>query len=225
MLDHSKLPTIRGAALPERYEAAKSALAECSRVDECKSWADKAAALASYAKQAQDDSLERYALKVKGRAIRRAGELLEAIEPKSELNLKQHRREGAHPSVTRKTAAEEAGLSEWQRKEAIRVARVPDDEFEEMVEQDKPATITELAERGKLSKPKPLIDLNGRNPKDFKAATEALGHMRESVAFAKEADVASICKGLDEKEKRKMIEHVIFFSKWLNTLKTQMEKT
>ena len=40
------------AALPVRYEAAKRELAECERVDECASWAKKAAALASYARQA-----------------------------------------------------------------------------------------------------------------------------------------------------------------------------
>jgi len=37
------------AQLPRTYEAAKRALSECSEVDECKDWADKAAALASYA--------------------------------------------------------------------------------------------------------------------------------------------------------------------------------
>jgi hypothetical protein len=29
---------------------------ECSRIDECKDWADRAAALASYAKQADDET-------------------------------------------------------------------------------------------------------------------------------------------------------------------------
>ena len=35
------------AQLPRTYEAAKRALSECSEVDECKDWADKAAALAT----------------------------------------------------------------------------------------------------------------------------------------------------------------------------------
>ena len=55
----AQLPSIANAQLPEKYEAAKTALAECARIDECKDWADKAHAMASYAKQADDDSLHK----------------------------------------------------------------------------------------------------------------------------------------------------------------------
>jgi hypothetical protein len=41
------IPRPEEAALPARYEAAKVAIKECAHVDECKDWADKAAALAS----------------------------------------------------------------------------------------------------------------------------------------------------------------------------------
>jgi hypothetical protein len=37
--------------------AARKAIAKRSRIDECKSWSDKVAALASYARQAKDRSL------------------------------------------------------------------------------------------------------------------------------------------------------------------------
>lgn len=75
----SLIPASR-AALPAAYEAARTALAECSRIDECKTWADKAAALASYAKQADDKSLENHATRIRARAISRCGELLQQIE-------------------------------------------------------------------------------------------------------------------------------------------------
>jgi len=42
----ANLPSIAAAKLPASYEAAKIALAECSRIDECKNWANKAEALA-----------------------------------------------------------------------------------------------------------------------------------------------------------------------------------
>ena len=74
------LPNIAKARLPVVYEGAKTALAECSRIDECQEWADKAEALASYAKQAQDDELRRMADRIQARAIRRCGELLNAIK-------------------------------------------------------------------------------------------------------------------------------------------------
>jgi hypothetical protein len=108
--------------------AAQSALAECSRIDECQAWADKAAALASYAKQVNDETLHRFADRIKARAIRREGEILKQIEPARGAN--QPIQDGAVPKVTRESAAEDAGLSERERKTALRVASVPSDEFE-----------------------------------------------------------------------------------------------
>jgi len=61
----TNLPSIRNAELPVVYERAKEALARCSEIDECQDWADKAAALASYAKQAGDDELYHLALRIK----------------------------------------------------------------------------------------------------------------------------------------------------------------
>jgi hypothetical protein len=54
---NAQLPTnieIGSARFPATYEQAKAALASCQKIDECKDWANKAEALASYAKMAQD---------------------------------------------------------------------------------------------------------------------------------------------------------------------------
>jgi len=145
------------AWLPAAYENAKIALAQCDAIDQCKEMADKAEALASYARQANDLELRQMADRIQARAIRRCGELLRQIEPASEMNLKQNRRDGTVPSVTRTQAATDAGLSERQRKTAIRVATVPVAEFERSVESPNPPSVTALAERGKeRSKPSPL---------------------------------------------------------------------
>src|SRR5688500_11629904 len=74
------LPSIADATLPASYEHAKAALVACDRIDECKSWADKAQALASYAKQADDDTLHRLATRISARAVRRCGELLKDFD-------------------------------------------------------------------------------------------------------------------------------------------------
>ena len=136
------------ARLPQTYEAAKAALAECSANDECKEWADKAAALASYAKQADDDQLEKMAMRIRARAIRRAGDLLKQIEPSKGGRPPEQTRVGDRPSLSRADAAREAGMSPHQQKTAIRVASIPAPDFDRQVESDAPPTLTKLASQG-----------------------------------------------------------------------------
>jgi hypothetical protein len=151
----AELPSISSARLPASYEHARQALAECSRIDECQQWADKAEALASYARQANDDTLRKLADRIQARAIRRQGELLKQIpdnnrgRPSSEIPV------AALPNLTRTSAAESAGISEHQRKTALRVASVPADDFERQVESESPPTVTQLAKQG--TRPKQLI--------------------------------------------------------------------
>jgi hypothetical protein len=85
--------------------------------------------------------------RIRARAIRRAGELLKQIEP-APNHHGNSTRDGSGPS-SRKEAAESAGMSERQVKTAIRVANVPQDVFDTCIEDDKPATITELADMGR----------------------------------------------------------------------------
>ncbi len=71
--------------------------------------------------------------RIQGRAIRRCGQLLKEIEKGSGKN---HGEKGTAPalSVTRQDAAQDAGLSERQAKNAIRLANVEADTFESQVE-------------------------------------------------------------------------------------------
>ena len=61
---------------PNRSQSARLAIAQCAKVDECKTWADRAEAIASYARQAADETLLKHATRIKARAIQRCGELL-----------------------------------------------------------------------------------------------------------------------------------------------------
>ncbi|MGH3429173.1 MAG: hypothetical protein ACRDQZ_16665 [Mycobacteriales bacterium] len=154
---------IAQAKLPARYEAARTAIAECDRIDELKDLADKQAALASYARLSKDTSLHQLALRIQSRAIRRAGELLKQIPRGDEAT--RYGQDGAVPPVTRTQAADDAGLSERQRKTALQVASVPADDFERQVESETPPTVTRLATLGRsprdYSQPRAVrVDVN-----------------------------------------------------------------
>src|SRR5260370_3228084 len=126
-----------------------------SPTDECKDWADKAAALASYAKQAEDETLFKNAMMIKGRAVRRMGELLKDIEPKPGARtdrvlvtvgprnrLVAEPRDATDPRLkTRQSVADAAGR---QTKEALRIASIPKREFEKAIEAEKPPTLIVL---------------------------------------------------------------------------------
>jgi len=221
------LPSIANATLPERYEAAKIALAECARADECQDWADKMAALASYAKQSKDEELERYATKIRGRAIRRCGELLAEIKPAKggrPTDEKLGRASTLVSEPTRAGAAKDAGLSSHQQKTALRVAAVPEPLFEKAVERERPATVTELARIGTATKPKPLFDLKGRDPKEFQLSTTAQGLLRGLAEFVGHATPAAIARGTMPPERKRMLRELEAIAKWVPLLIQKLEE-
>lgn len=193
------------ANLPATYERAKTALAECASLDECQGWADKAAALASYAKQAKDDQLERMSQRIRARAIRRAGELLKQIEPQNGTRTDLAPSMGAH---TRSEAARAAGLSKHQMVQAVRVASVPQDVFDTCVDEEKPATVTDLAEMGKRSAPEPIIDLGGRDPHVFNRSMHFVGMIEDYERELAESNLDVLLPGLDATE-AKRVRHLI----------------
>jgi len=222
-------PSISLARLPINYEAAKKALAICERIDECLEWADRAAALASYAKQSQDETLLNTSMRIRARATRRCGELLQQIEPMSpstsgRLNGKAGP-VAAPPSRT--SAARDAGMSDRQKKTALRVATVPEAEFDRMVDADHPATVTELAGRGTKERPRPAdpaLDIGDIDPKDHLAATQALGTVGRLQDFANEHDPRSVVRGCKPHDRDRLLARVTDCLTWLTKLKKELEK-
>lgn len=218
------LPAIATAKLPATYEQAKNALATCQHIDECKDWANKAEALASYARQSEDESLFKMATRIKARAIRRCGELLREIEPQQGGDRRSDQWDGDGPLVSRKQAAADAGLSERQQKQALRVARVPSDEFEEQVECDAPPTVTQLADQG--TERKPLVDLEGIDPQMFKLATEVIGAVRRFSEFVSTIEPEKVLAGMKEFEKDDFYDNCLRGIHWLEDMRqvTQRDK-
>lgn len=191
--------SVSGASLPQTYQAAQVALSECSQIDECKDWADKASALASYARQADDHELERMAQRIRARAIRRAGELLKQIEPASG----HHRKSEGAPTFSRENAARDAGMSKHQQVQATRVANIPEREFEAQVDSPKPPTLSQLAAQG--TKPREnIIDLKGRDPKEYNRALHYVADFEEAAAELEKQAHDLILPTLNEKERERM---------------------
>jgi hypothetical protein len=181
--------SIVNAQLPERYEAAKNALAECSRIDECKDWADKAIALASYARQSQDDQLEKLAFRIKSRAIRRARELMKQFQVKSGIGRPKKVNGGGNAPISQRQAAAAAGFSKDQEKYAKRIGDIPEEDFERAIESDNPRqAISEI--------------LTSDKPSGFKDATQAMGALKEFALFCKQHDPGEIAGGVLPQEPR-----------------------
>lgn len=207
------LPSIGTAALPANYQAATEALERCNRIDECKDWADKMAAIASYARQADDTTLHDFAVRISSRAIRRCGDLLQTFN--KGVGAPPKNRDGAVP-ISQTKAGADAGMSERQIKTAVRVANVPDDVFEAAVESSPPATVTQLAAMGKTSKPA------AQSPSSFIEATNAIGAIKEFAGFCSSNAAAFVAGGVQPYDLPKLRANVGVVCEWLSKFRAEI---
>jgi hypothetical protein len=196
------------APVPVKYEAACRAISECDRIDECKDWSNKAAALATYAKQANDDSLRVMAVRIQARAYRRMGELLKQI-PAGEGARGGKRQEGTLPPLTRTQAATDAGLSEHKRKTALRIASVPEREFDRQIETASPPTATQLAAQGTTQRPRSTS--RPETGQELLRFAEFCAETDPSIATTMDAESAEACRRC-----------VAIVDRWLDAFVTQL---
>lgn len=216
----TELPNVAKARLPETYSAAKRSLAQCVKIDECRDWANKAEALASYAKQAGDTELRTMADRIQARALDRCGELLRKIPkaPGPKINAP------GYINLSRENVARAAGLSDHQRNTALRINAIPRDQFEMLVESDKPPTAKKLAEIGTKKRQRPLIDLGIRTPKEFAAATWLIGLLDDFVREAKAVDVPVALRGCEKNELNRLLTSIRSAGEWLKNLEATVRK-
>src|SRR5262245_24376246 len=215
----NNLPAKLDSRLPQTYVAACSALDQCVRIDECADWADKALALQAYGLQSKDESLYNMALRIRARAIRRAGELLQEIEP----------RQGARTDLveggprSRAAAAEDAGLSREQRVIALRVASVPKADFERRVESDDPPTIPQLAKSG--TKPRPIIHRECNDPEIFSLSTKGQAAIGLLARTIEKVDPSKVAQGASKIERAQLLLQSKHIASWLNRLIRAIRRT
>ena len=115
-----------------KYDAARYALSVAVEVDEVKDIRDKAAAMAAYARQAQDKELLQWATEIKVRAERRAGEMMRDME-------KNTGAKGIGPIAVTRLDRNQAptladmGISKNESSRWQKLAAVSDEKFEEAV--------------------------------------------------------------------------------------------
>jgi len=206
------------ARLPVSYEAAKNALSNCVTLDECQDWANKAEALASYAKQADDDTLRKLADRIQARAVRRCGELLKQYNGQG--GRTDQLSAGAHTKLTQQQIARDAGMSRHQQRTAVRVANVPLATFEEAVEAEAPLTVTKLAEIGKQSRaparepePPPPVE---PAPAGFKEATAFIGTIKRFSDACESTAPELVANGVMRTEIADLRRRVGVIDRWMD---------
>jgi hypothetical protein len=219
---------IPDAPLPVRYEAARKALAECEAIDEVKDFSDKAAALAVYARQANDTSLHMMALRIKARAERRAGELLKQI-PAGDIATRfqaravESRPPGDDPNngrasparpVTRTQAARDAGFTPYQQKTAMRVANVPAESFERQVESERPPSVAALAAQGAVRAAAP--DPAAEQAREAKSALATFAKLCARIDAGEAAGAVTTAEAMTFRQ------HVRAIDTWLDAFVTRL---
>jgi hypothetical protein len=136
-----------------RYNAAKKALAEAYRIDEIKDIRDKAVAMRMYAMQAKDRVLIDQATEIRLRAERRAGELLKNMAQAGERAVRKNMKSQPATSKLSDLNINKSQSSRWQK-----LADIPDDDFEELVDRTKQkacAAVDHARQPSPTAKPKP----------------------------------------------------------------------
>jgi N6-adenosine-specific RNA methylase IME4 len=119
------------------YDAARSALQKAHRVDEVKSIRDKAEAIRVYARQANDTEMQNWAVEIKLRAERRAGEL---IKQQQDIGALASKEKGRPRKCREVTTLKSVGISRDQSAKWQKLAAVPEPKFEQIVAEAKEKT-------------------------------------------------------------------------------------
>ena len=169
--------------------------------------------MASYGRQADDDTLHKMAIRIQSRAIRRCGQLLKEYQAPGVRTDKPGDGDGPR---SQRQAAEEAGMSERQEKTASRVASIPGAEFNAVVEADSPPSITKLADMGRTVVEAKHDFLTRPKPPGFKAATALQGTTERFAQFCGEHDAKVVAEGFLPHEIEPTCKHIEVINDWLD---------
>jgi hypothetical protein len=126
------LPRTDLARVAPNYEAMRSAIAVCEKVDEIANLADQAVAAQAYFRQSQDVENEMGCSRMRLRAERRLGEILKRMAETGERSA------GGKPSRdARVTTLSDLKIPYDRASRAMQLAEVPEQQFESALAEDR----------------------------------------------------------------------------------------
>jgi hypothetical protein len=208
---------IPNARLPVNYEAAKKALAECERLDECKAWEDHAAAAASYYRQIKEPFLMEAARRIKLRARERMAEILASIPPAKGRGKVP---KGTLDPNSRAAAARAIGLSHGDLASITAIGMMPKHVRNEKIEQSPPISVHDLAQLGKQRN-----SHLGRRPASAAynelTASRGLGNF---AAFIRLHPAGPLASALSYDESRRVRELVVQIQEWCDEIEQNLPR-
>lgn len=190
------------------YEDAVKAIIACQDILDAKYWADKAEALIAAAKIWKDQRMSAEAKRLKLRAYRRMGELAQELRPKRLKGTK-----GSSPGANKLLM--DKGLNSNEAAKALRIARIPEQQFTSCIEQPAPPSINRVAALGRG-----LGARNGQTMKSdawFEASGTGSGaNLMVFRGWCRAHNPKELALGIRPDEAKKARELVIELQEWLD---------
>lgn len=168
--------------LRDSYLAARRALSVAAKLEDVKSIADQATALAVLAKEMDDDTLFDLATRVKDRAYDELGTRLDTY-----VTINSVKNQALTPD--QRGVAQSIGLAPHKATNALLISRMDPAVKEERIEGPKPPSVTKLAAEARRLMPKPTAPIECS--RSFETIVRGNGGLVSMVNFMKRHSPAS----------------------------------
>lgn len=142
---------ISDAIIPVVFAEAVRAIAACRSIDEGKYWADKADALAAWAKIYKNDDAAAESRRLKAHAFRRMSKIAEDLASQVQVSLRA-KGGGKLPHGGQRGPAQTLRAAGFSTSEVMRIRRVgniPDERFSKLMAQKTPPGIQRMSQEGR----------------------------------------------------------------------------
>jgi len=213
---------MRNASVPVVYEEACKALAACSTIDEGKYWADKAEALAAWAKIYKSDKAAVEAKRLKLHAYRRMGQIAEELRPTVSPSGTKGKQGASGRTNGALSLVKEHGFNQTKAGKIMAISRIPDDAFKKAVSSANPPGINLAAGMGTGQG-----TFKNRSSDAYKLFTSSYdsgkgaSHFR---SFCRNNDPKTLARNMTVSDARKAREIVIEIQEWLDTFEQYLPK-